>query len=354
MEFDISSARLQSQLLKDPKFKSAKDGVQYFGAMQAQDYQMSKWAVGVRLPDATDALIEKALDKGEIIRTHILRPTWHLVASDDIHWMLELTGQNVMRQMGSSSRMLDLDEKIFAKSNNIISKALEDGSHLTREELMEILHHCGIKTNELRGLHLLFYAELSGVICSGERKGKHHSYGLLDQRVKKTKNFTKEEALAELGNRYFTSHGPASQKDFAWWSGLSIADSKLAIELNKTHLISEILDGQTYYRKDFEVIQAENSVLLLPAFDEFLIAYKDRSASIHNDHSKHAFTNNGIFRPIIVVNGQVCGTWKRTIKKDKVIIETNIIQKITKVAEKQIRSEVDRFGEFLDKTVEIA
>jgi hypothetical protein len=353
MDFDISSARLQSQLLNDPKFKSAKEVVQYFGAMQAQDYAMSKWAVGVRLPGSTDASIEKALDKGEILRTHILRPTWHLIASEDIHWMLELTGENVLRQMGSSGRLLGLDEKIFAKSNDIISKALEDGSHLTRDELMEILNHSGIKTNELRGLHLLFYAELTGTICSGERRGKNHSYALLDQRVKRIKHFTKEEALAELGKRYFTSHGPATQKDFAWWSGLSVADSKLAIELNKMHLISETLDGKKYFRKDFGVIQAENSVMLLPAFDEFLIAYKDRSASIHSEHAKHAFTTNGIFRPIIVVNGQVCGTWKRTIKKDKVVIETSLIQKITKRAEKQMQSEAMRFGAFLNKTVEV-
>jgi hypothetical protein len=351
--FDIAAIRLRNQQLINPKFKSVKSLVSHFGAIQAQDYQMSKWAVGCRLPGAIDNAIEKAIDDGEIIRTHVLRPTWHLTTAEDIGWMLELTSGNILRQFNSMNKKIGLDDKVFSKSTDIIVKSLLGDQHLTRDELVEILNHHGIKTNEYRGLHILAYAELHGVICSGKRKGKHHSYALFDERVKKSKSRTKEEALAELGNRYFTSHGPATQKDFYWWSGLSVADSKLAIELNKKNLTATQHEGQTYYWKDSGVVEMTEHVLLLPAFDEYLIAYKERSASIDTEHMPHAFTVNGIFKPLIVVNGQVVGIWKRTIKKDTVIIEPTFLQKVSKATERKVAEAADRFGSFLGMKVEV-
>lgn len=355
MEFDISAIRLQNQLLAGPELKTAKEIVAHFGAIQAQDYAMAKWAVGVRLPNATDTLIEKALDDGEIIRTHVLRPTWHLAAAEDIHWMLELTGANIKRAMASSNRLLELDDKTFARSNDKITEALYGKRHLTRNELMEVLNHSGIKTHSMRGLHLMLHAELSGIVCNGARKGKDHTYALLSERVKKTKHYTKEEALAELARRYFTSHGPATLKDFVWWSGLPVADSKTALELNRENFISREFEGQTYWFIGSENTNREGikSILLLPAFDEFLISYKGRSASIHNDFALHAFTNNGVFKPIIVMNGQVVGIWKRIVKKDKVLIETKFFQEVPKGTDKQVISEARRFGDFMNKPVEI-
>ncbi len=353
MDFDISAARLYSQQLAEPKFTDAVSLVKHFGAIQAQDYPMSKWAVGARLPGATDASVEKALDDGEIIRTHVLRPTWHLAAAEDIRWMLELTGDNVLRQMNGTNKLLGLDAKIFTKSNQIIAKAVEGNNHLTRDEIMEIVGHSGINTHSYRGLHILLHAELTGIICSGIRKGKNHSYALFDERIGKPKPFDKQHALAELAKRYLTSHGPATQKDFAWWSWLPVADSKKAIELNKDNFIASEFEGQTYYHKEKSYPEIQNSTLLLPAFDEFLIAYKDRSASIHTDHTKHAFTSNGIFRPIIVINGQVAGTWKRTVKKDKVIVEFAFLRKIPKSTEKQIGMQAERFADFLGLKAEI-
>lgn len=353
MDFDIASIRLNNQQLSGTKFKTPKALVSHFGAIQAQDYPMSKWAIGSRLPGSTDESIEKAIDDGEIIRTHVLRPTWHLTAAEDIRWLLELTGQNILRQFNSMNTKLGLDEKTYSKSTDIIIKSLDDGEHLTREEIVEILNHHGIKTNEYRSLHILAHAELHRVICSGKRKGKHHSYALMDERVKKSKSLTKEEALSELALRYFTSHGPATQKDFGWWSGLGVNDCKLAIELNKKKLASKEYENQTYFWKDTGKIEAAESILLLPAFDEYLISYKDRTAAIHTDHMPHAFTVNGIFKPIIVVNGQVVGIWKRTIKKDKVIIEPSFLQKVPKGTDKKVAEAAERFGVFLGQSVEI-
>lgn len=353
MTFDIASARLESQLLTNQKFKSVKAIVSHFGAVQAQDYPMSQWAVGSRLPGSTETTIENAIDKGEIIRTHVLRPTWHLIAAEDIHWMLELTGGNILRQMNSMNRQLGLDEKVFSKSIDIITKALDGGNHLTRDELNEILNHSGIQTNNYRGLHILAHAELHRIIGSGKRKGKHHSYALLDERVKSQKKLNREEALAELANRYFTSHGPATLKDFGWWSGLSVSDTKLAVELNNKKIICRDIDGQTYWAKSFGKTSEEQSVFLLPAFDEFLISYKDRSASIPVGHSPKAFTVNGIFKPILIVNGQVIGIWKRTIKKDKVTIEFTFFEKRPMALKNEITAEAEKFAAFIGKTPEI-
>ncbi|RZJ28867.1 MAG: winged helix DNA-binding domain-containing protein [Flavobacterium sp.] len=353
MAFNVASARLRAQLLMNKQFTSPAAVVSHFGAMQAQDYQMSKWAVGSRLIDSTDSGIEAALDKGEIIRTHLLRPTWHLAVADDIHWMLEHTGDNILRQMNSSNRQLGLDEKTLRKSADIIAKALEGGNHLTSGELMEILSHSGINTQSYRSQHIMMYAEVKGIVCNGARKGKNHSYALLDERVKRTKNFSREEALAELARRYFTSHAPATQKDFGWWSGLSVADSKLAIELNLKNLESREINGQIHWAKSFDESPQEKTVFLLPAFDEYLISYKDRSASIHIDHTSHAFTSNGIFRPLIVVNGQVAGIWKRTIVKEKVRIEFTFFEKKPKAFEKELLAEASKFAEFIGKTPEM-
>jgi hypothetical protein len=351
--FDVAAIRLQNQQLANPELKSIKSLVSYFGAIQAQDYPMSKWAVGCRLPGATDAQLEQAIDSGEIIRTHVLRPTWHLTAAEDIRWMLALTGQNILRQFNSISVKTGLDAKTLSKSTDLIVKALEGGQHLTRDEIVEILNYNGIRTNEYRSIHILAHAELHAVICSGARKGKHHSYALMDERVAKGKDFNKEAALFELANRYFTSHGPATLRDFIWWSGLSVSDSKKAIALNDKKLDATEFNGQVYYWKQRDITPTKNQLLLLPAFDEYLISYKDRTPSIDEKHMPHAFTKNGIFKPIIVLDGQVVGIWKRTVKADKVIIEPTFLQKVPKSVDKLLVKEAKRYGDFLDKKVEM-
>lgn len=351
--FDIAPIRLHNQQLVNPEFKTVQSLVSHFGAIQAQDYPMSLWAVGSRLPGTTYESVEKALDAGDIVRTHVLRPTWHLAAAEDIRWMLELTGQTILRQFNAMNVKIGLDAKTFSKSTDLIVKALEGGNHLTRDEIVEILNFNGIRTNEYRNIHILAHAELHSVICSGKRKGKDHTYALMDERIRKTKPFDKDEALAELAKRYFTSHGPASQKDFLWWSGLSVSDSKRAIELNRDWLAVKEYNGQAFYWKEAAVSGVQNHLLLLPAFDEYLISYKDRTPSIDERHMPHAFTKNGIFKPIIVLNGQVVGIWKRTVKKDKVIIEPTFLQRTPKSVEKLLQQQAKAFGDFIGKNVEV-
>lgn len=347
---DISRIRLHNQQIDNSGFKNAQELVAWMGAMQAQDYNMAKWAIGIRLPGSTDPSIEEAFRKGEIIRTHLLRPTWHLVSSSDIYWILELTAPHIKPLLRSRHKQLELSETIINKSKTVIEKVLEGGNHFTREELMFHLQNVHISTEGQRAAHLLLICELDGMICSGAVQEKKQTYTLLEERVLKPLSISREEALAELARRYFTSHGPATIQDFIWWSGLPVKDAKNGLEIVKSGFISAKADQQTLWFTDSI---SENSILsesvhLLPAYDEFIISYRDRSASILAENHKKAVSENGLFRPIIVVNGQVTGTWKRIQNKGKVRIETDYFQKNNQPSIDLIENASARYEQFLN------
>ncbi|MCK6694376.1 MAG: winged helix DNA-binding domain-containing protein, partial [Thermoanaerobaculia bacterium] len=277
---EIAILRLSNQQLSGTNFRTVKDVVAHLGAMQAQDFPMAKWAVGARLPGATDETVEKALDNAEIIRTHILRPTWHFVAAEDLRWMLALTAPHIQRRMATYYRQLGMSEALCAKSNKIIARILE-GRTRTRGEIMSELKLAGIPTDELRSTHLMFHAELEGVVCSGPRREKQHTYALIDERIPSGKPLRKEEALAELARRYFHSHGPATLQDYSWWSGLPAAEARAGLEMAKPGLICEKIEGKEYWFKVPGMqAPASTSIHFLPAFDEFMVAYTDRRAAL--------------------------------------------------------------------------
>ena len=348
---DIANIRLFSQQIERTNFKTAKEIVGWMGAMQAQDYSMVKWAVGARFPNSTDREIESAINNGEIIRTHLLRPTWHLVSAKDIYWMLELTAPHVRASIKSRHKELGLSEAIITKSNTVMEKALKNRKQLTRDELIAELGKESIATNDNRASHLFLRAELDGVICSGAVKGKKQTYALLEERVPKTKPLSREKALASLARRYFASHCPATLQDFVWWSGLSVSDAKQALEMVKSDFISESIDSRIYWFINLTSSpeSVKEDIHLLPAFDEFIISYKDRSASLPFENHRKTVSNNGIFRPVIIVDGQVEGVWKRTIKKDKVIVEAEFFKQPNKATIIQIEKAAIQYGYFLEK-----
>jgi hypothetical protein len=294
------------------------------GAMQAQDYNMAKRAVSVRLPDCTDAMVEEAFNKGSILRTHILRPTWHFVTPENIRWMLSITGERIKLSARSRDRDLEITEDLYNKSNRIIQKALEGNKHLTREALGKELEKANITVSAARLVHFLMRAEVDGIVCSGALQGKTHTYALLDERVPLSQPFSKEEALAKLAQLYFQSHCPATLQDFSWWSGLSLNEARVGLAAVQSGLIAEEIAGQTYWISDSFLTPQDttNSYLLLPAWDEYLVSYKDRQAVLQSDNHRKAISSNGIFHPVIVVNGKVIGLWKKTTnKKQPVLLE---------------------------------
>lgn len=352
---DIPNLRLRNQQIAATNFNSVNELVGWMGAIQAQDYNQAKWAIGVRLPHLTENQIESAINQGDIIRTHLMRPTWHFVSADDIYWMLELTAKQIKSAMKSRNRDLDLTVSVFGKSQEIMAKELEGNRSLTREELNRALNRTGINTDGQRLSHLLMEAEIDGIVCSGAMQGKKQTYALLSERVHAKKTLAKDEALALLAKKYFTSRGPATLADFVWWSGLPVADARSALEMNKPTLISETIDSETYWYTEPVSIPSPlpDSVYLLPAFDEYLISYKNRSAAITIDHHKKSISNNGIFRPVIVVNGQISGLWKRIVKKETLRIELDHFRTHNKTEIHAIARAAQSFGLFSGKNIEI-
>jgi hypothetical protein len=352
---DISNIRLINQQISVLKFKSVREIANWMGAIQAQDFSMSKWAVGIRLINPTDKLIETAFDRGEILRVHLLRPTLHLVSADNIRWLLNLTASGIKARLKSRQKELDLTESLLKKCNRIIRDSLKGENHLTREELVAILAKAKVPLENQRAYHILVMSELDGISCSGRIKGGKQTYALLDERVPKTKDLTKEESLRKIAGIFFSSRGPATIQDFIWWSGLSVADSKNALEIAKPDLVSEKSNSEIYWFSNHYPYSNDEkiSTYLLPAFDEFLISYKNRTASVPLKYRKKTVSDNGIFWPIIVVDGQVRGLWNRTIKKDKVIIEAKLFAPVNKLIKNQIKKQSEAFGLYLDKKTEI-
>jgi hypothetical protein len=351
---DIARLRLSNQQLTATAFTRPDEIVSYFGAMQAQDYPMAKWAIGVRLPGTTETEVEAAIAEGQILRTHLMRPTWHFTAAADIRWLLALTAPHVRRSMGSMLRLLELDAHACNRSNERIARALEGGKHLTRPEIMIELEKAGIKTSgDFRLALLMICAELDGVVCSGIKRGNRQTYALLDERVPKTAEISRDEAVAELTKRYFTSHAPATLKDFVWWSGLPTADARKGLEMNKSILVSREIDAQTYYfPASLAFAQTEaDSFHLLPAFDEFMVSYKDRTASLAPEQTKTAITGNGIFKPVIVTNGKIAGIWKRSFKKDSVVIEKTLFGELNAAETESLQSKALEYAAFEGKNI---
>jgi winged helix DNA-binding protein len=344
---DIAKLRLLNQRITGTEFSGSGEVVRHMGAIQAQDYPMALWAIGLRMQDSTSQIVEEAVNNGSIIRTHVLRPTWHFVAADDIRWMLKLTAPRIEKMTASACRQFELDAKTLNKCSKIIGKSLEGGRHLTRAELVTELERQGVKNGPLRAIHIMLQAEIDGVVCSGAKRGKQFTYALMDERVPQSKTMTKEESLAALALRYFTSHGPATLKDFVWWSGLTVANAKSGLESIKSNLINLVVDDQTYWLAE-AIPWMKNSVHLLPSFDEFLVSYKDRSASLAADVSQRAILKNGIFAPVIVVNGVVTGFWKRSDKNGTFSAGWQIVRNQPKTRIRELQKVAGRFAMFMN------
>lgn len=347
---DITGIRLINQHISGNKLNTVRDLVSDMGAIQAQDYAMAKWAIGLRLNDANEQSIRKAIDKGDIFRTHLLRPTWHFVSAEDIQWMLSLTAPRIKTSMKSRNKQLGLTQPVFNKSNDVIKKVLTGDNHLTREELAAHLNKAKIKTDMNRASHLLMEAELDGIICSGKSRGNKLTYALLEERIHEPKSLNRDESLAKLADIYFKSRGPATVKDFAWWSGLSLTDAKTAVELINKKFAHFEVNKQTYWLKaTTPSSRVKKNVFLLPAYDEYLLSYSDRSAMLVSEKHKGIVSSNGIFYPLIVVNNSVVGTWRRTIQNNTVNLEMNFFEPQDANTKNLINKEAIKFSKFLGK-----
>lgn len=340
--------RLHNQLLATHHFESPHEVISWLGAMQAQSFDLAKWGIGARLQNITVKMVDEALSKGEIVRTHILRPTWHFVSAEDIHWMRELSSQKLHSIYLSYVRESGGDEKLLARAGEKVAQILDDYDDMTKLEIGEHLQNAGFDIDTRALTHVMSRLELDGVVCNGRICSHKHTYALLEKRVPKSKPFVKEEALRNLAYKFFNSHGPATLQDFVWWSGLLISEAKTGLELVKEHFVSETLNGRVFWMKnDIRIPEKKSdSILLLPPFDEFVVSYKERSEIIEDQHRGKVMTKNGLFDPTIMFNGEIVGSWRKIKQKGEYKIDLSFFGKITKKREDLYKEEVERVKRF--------
>jgi Winged helix DNA-binding domain len=350
----IAWARLHCQRLAAGRLTRPADVVGWLGAVQAQEYPFAKWGLALRMRRATEATVERACAAGAILRTHVLRPTWHFVTPADIRWLLALTAPRVRAAVAYYDRQLGITPAVVSRANRAIAAALEGGAEVTRGELKAVLAGAGVAVDGTQRLaHVIMHAELDAVICSGARRGKQFTYALLDERAPTPRMPSRDQALAELARRYFTSHGPAQLRDFAWWSGLTSADARSGLEMSRQHLADEEIEGKRYWfaPSTRTLAPPTRAAFLLPPYDEYLIAYKDRSASIDPALWKPTAGRDPFAAPVLV-GGRVIGGWRHPAGSATITLD--LPRRLSASDARLVDHAARRYGDFLGLDLAIA
>jgi len=320
------------------------------GAVQAQEFEAAKWGLGLRMRgDATDEQVHRDFDDGRILRTHVMRPTWHFVTPGDIRWMLELTAPRVQRVLSSYMRNLELAAPLLVRTTALLERALGKQGALTRGELSQQLQRSGITLTGVRLAMATMYAELEAVVCSGPRRGRQFTYALLADRAPRATHLSRDEALATLARRYFTSHGPATIRDFVWWSGLTTADSRRALDMIRAR--REVVGDLTYWSVGPATrlpAQRARPVHLLPIYDEYLVAHRDRVAVPHRPLPIGSASGGfGPFQHAVAIGGQVAGTWRVAREPQRVTVKVLPLRRLTATERRAVADAVRSYEHFL-------
>ncbi len=350
----IPERRLSNQHITRPIRGRPADIVARLGAVQAQEYPFAKWALALRLAGAaSDADIEGAFEDGQILRTHVMRPTWHFVAAPDIVWMLELTAPRVHLTMASYLRRHALDTRLLRRATAIVERALGGRQHLTRAELRTTLARAGITLTALQMSFVTLYAELERVTCSGPRRGTQFTYALISERATRLRQLSRDEALGELAGRFFRSHGPATVRDFVWWSGLKTADAKRGLDIIRATSFQE--NGVTYWtagRARAAAAPERPDVQLLPIYDEYLVAYRDRAAVPHGPGHVSSAAQTVTFQHALVIDGRVAGTWRTGRHRSDVAV--TMLRPLSRAERRALGAAAERYGRFLGSPVSLS
>jgi hypothetical protein len=351
----IRTVRLASQRIEDSEFTGAVEVVRWMLAMQAQDLAGAKWSVALRAPGTTLVDVDAALADGSVIRSWPMRGTLHLVAAEDIGWMLELTATRTVRSLARRYRELELDEATFQRAAEVAVSVLDGGRALPRAELFELFEEAGISTAGQRAPHLLGRLCQDRTLCLGPMIGVHQAVVLMDDWVPHPRRLDREEALGEFVRRFFLSHGPATMRDFAWWTKLPLRDAAIGLAIAKDQLAELVIDGTSYWMAPDLPDRTSKGVHLLPGFDEYLLGYQDRSAVLAAEHWQAIVPgNNGVFQPTIVAGGRVVGTWRRKSAPAKVTLTLLPFEPLTTAARKSLSASAAGYGHFLGSPVDVS
>jgi hypothetical protein len=352
MHQPIAAERLRNQHLTTVFRAEPADLVAHMGAVQAQEFPFAKWGLAQRLGRRyVDADIEEAFAAGRILRTHVLRPTWHFVSADDIRWMLELTGPRVMRTVLSWTRREGIDARTLRRAATLFERALDGGVTLTRAELGERLRRAKITVSAMQMAFVAMYAELEGIVCSGPRRGRQFTYALVAERAPRARRMTPDENLAELTRRYFSSHGPATIRDFVWWSGLTVGETRRGLEM--VAATRRTVDGLDYWSIGDAGARPSAAVHLLPIYDEYLVAYRDRVAVPHGPGTIGAAGRGVTFRHALVSGGEVAGTWSVRATRGGWTLAATPLRRLSHVEREAVLGSAGRFSRFLGQAVDV-
>jgi len=349
----IAARRLHAQRLTGKPFASPVDAVRALTAVQSQDYGGGKWALGQRTRAVTEVALDRVFDEGLILRTHVLRPTWHFVLPEDIRWLLELTGPRIIRALAGRHRELELDASVVTRAEEAFAAALAGGHSLTRPELGAVLRTARISPEGQRLPHLLSHAELDGLLTSGPRRGKQHTYALLEERAPKARRRDRDEAVAELTLRYFKSHGPAQLVDFAWWSGLTLTDARKGIAGAGDALGHQSTDGKEYWfdAKAGQARDAAGVAHLLPNFDEYTVAYRDRTDVMD---AGRLYEPAYVLANVVTLGGRIRGAWRRRLGRNGVSVEIRPLGRFEPAETAALETACRRMGLYLESPVNVS
>jgi hypothetical protein len=286
--------------------------------------------------------VDRAFDDGEILRTHVLRPTWHYVARHDLRWLMSLSGPRVLARTARRCRDLGLDHRTLLRANDVFADAVA-ATFQTRKDLGGILERKRIAVDGQRLAYMLMHAELSSVICSGPMRGKQHTYAAFDQRVPPAPAISDDEVLAVLARRYFTARGAATVKDFVWWSGLSTSEARRAIESAHDHLSSQSWDGRTYWFAEMTAPRTRHQVDLVQCYDEVIISYIESRDVLQTPRvAFHVPGSIDGFTHVVLVDGRLAGHWRFVAGKDGRKVETRISNGLDATGQRALTSALDR------------
>jgi hypothetical protein len=364
----LALARLRNQRLVGPGLESPAAVVRWLGAVQSQDYAGATWALSLRCGGVTAASINSAFDAGRILRTHVMRPTWHFVSAEDIRWLLALTAPRVHAVNAFVYRSVELNEATLRRTSRLITRALQGREARTRLELSAALEKGGVPASGLRLAYIVMHAELNALICSGPMRGKQHTYMLLEERVPPAPALKRDEALAVLAGRYFTSHGPASVHDFAWWSGLTVAEGRAGLDAVKSSLESTAISGKMYWGPTMTPAGSSRNaaparargvtpvVHLLSNYDEHVVAYRDHSHSV-DPAAREAMRSRGsqpLAVHLIARDGLVVGGWRRTIALTHATVTAQLLVSLSAQEKNVLKAAAEDYGRFLNLPVKVA
>jgi hypothetical protein len=343
-----------NQCLWDSPLESPDEVVGRLAAMQAQEFAVAKWSVAQRCQGIDDNALSRAFAEGAILRTHVLRPTWHFVTPADIRWLLALSAPRVNQLCAYYYRRLELDDRLFARSNDMLAGALQGGNHRTRKELAGDLERAGITLDGPRLGFVMMRAELDAIVCSGAVRGKQHTYALLEDRAPPTPALDRETSLAELTRRYFTTRGPATLKDFMTWSSLAAVDARGGLEAVKSELEHQDVGGRTYwFAHPGPTTNRAKRVDLVQVYDELIMSYKETRDVLFGIGDGPPGSEGALLLHAVLLDGQLLGNWRRIPRKGSILIETSFFRELNRTEQRAFDAAIERYRRFAGMPVTV-